>query len=273
VGALPARHICLHNARSVNRLDPVPLLADRRPAELLVHDEAEPCPYLPGRVARMPLRLPVRALTHDELDARLAGGDRRHGALFYRPSCDGCDACQAIRIDVTDWRFSRSQRRTLRQGDAALRVSIGPPVVDGERVALYDKHRFGRGLAKADTRPMDSQSYQRFLVDRFCDAFEVRYRMDGELVGVAVTDRGEDSLSAVYCFYDPDVSAVGIGTYSILKQVQIAQERRHRYLYLGLYIEDCPPMAYKARFLPHERRIHGRWRRFDKSNASAVRQP
>lgn len=257
----------------MNRLDPVPLLADRRPAELLVHDEAEPCPYLPGRVARMPLRLPVRALTHDELDARLAAGDRRHGALFYRPSCDGCDACQAIRIDVSDWRFTKSHRRTLRKGDAHLKVTIGPPIVDGDRVALYDKHRFGRGLAKADTRPMDSQSYQRFLVDRFCDAFELRFTMDGRLVGVAVTDRGDEALSAVYCFYDPAVSAVGIGTYSILKQIQLAQQRGHRYLYLGLYIENCPPMAYKARFLPHQRRVHGRWHRFDKTSSSAVRQP
>ena len=118
--------------------------------------------------------------------------------------------------------------------------------------------------------PTESEPLEE--VDRFCDAFEVRFTLNGELVGVAVTDRGEDSLSAVYCFYDPEVTSVGIGTYSILKQIQIAQDRGHRYLYLGLYIEDCPPMAYKARFLPHQRRIHGRWHRFDKTNVSPVRQ-
>ena len=160
--------------------------------------------------------------------------------------------------------FTRSQRRTLRRGNELLKVTVGPPVVDAERVALYDRHRFGRGLARPDTRPMDSNSYQRFLVDRFCDAFEVRYHLGGRLVGVAVTDRGADALSAVYCYYDPDVKGVGIGTFSILKQIEIARERGHRYVYLGLYIEGCPPMAYKARFLPHERRIHGRWRRFDR---------
>jgi arginine-tRNA-protein transferase len=60
------------------------------------------------------------------------------------------------------------------------------------------------------------------------------------------------------------VTEVGIGTYSILKQVQIAREHGQRYLYLGLYIENCGPMAYKARFLPHQRRIHARWQRFDR---------
>ena len=37
-----------------------------------------------------------------------------------------------------------------------------------------------------------------------------------------------------------------------------------RYLYLGLYVADCRHLAYKARFLPHERLIQGEWRRFDR---------
>ncbi len=36
-----------------------------------------------------------------------------------------------------------------------------------------------------------------------------------------------------------------------------------RYLYLGLYIAECPSMAYKATYLPHERLLHGRWQRID----------
>ena len=255
----------------MNRLEQVPVLADRRPAELLVHDRAEPCPYLPGRVARMPLRLPVRSLAGSELDTRLADGDRRHGVLFYRPTCDGCDACQAIRIDVTRFVFSASQRRTLRRGAAALRTSIGPPRVDADHVALYDRHRFGRGLAKAETRPIDELSYQRFLVDRFCDSFQLSFRdLTGKLVGVAITDRGDDALSAVYCYYDPDFRGVSVGTYSILRQIILARQRNQRFLYLGLYIEGCAPMAYKARFFPHERRVHGRWQTFDRRPLASV---
>ncbi|HEY5959593.1 MAG TPA: hypothetical protein VIV60_23725, partial [Polyangiaceae bacterium] len=45
------------------------------PPELVVYDRTSNCPYLPGRPARLPLRLPARHLRADELDQRLAAGD------------------------------------------------------------------------------------------------------------------------------------------------------------------------------------------------------
>lgn len=256
--ARDTRHELAH-ACPVDRLDSLPLLVDRHPAELLVHDSTEPCPYLPERTARLPLRLPLRPLSGAELDSRFARGDRRHGALFYRPSCPECSACEAIRLDVNLFEPSRTHRRIRRQGLKTLEVIRAEPCVDDERVALYDAHRFGRGLATANATPMTQVGYQRFLVDRFCDAFELQYRLDGQLVGVALTDRSESALSAVYCFYDPAFSRLSIGTFSILEQLAIAQTEGLRHLYLGLYIAGCDAMAYKARFIPHERRIGGEW--------------
>ncbi len=246
----------------MDRLESLPLLVDVQPAELLVHDAAEDCPYLPGRTARMPLRLPVRSLSGGELDARLERGDRRHGALFYRPSCAGCTACQAIRLRA-EFPLSRAHRRVLKRGDAALRIEMGSPEVSDERIALYDKHRFGRGLARDGSPPMDALSYQRFLVDRQCESFELRYYLDDRLVGLAISDRGEHSLSAVYCYYDPELPKLSLGTYSILTQLRLCQQWGLEHLYLGLYIVGCDAMAYKARFRPHERLIGEQWTRFE----------
>jgi len=228
------------------------------PPELVVYDKPQRCPYLPDRVARLPLRLPARPLSRIELDERLAAGDRRQGYVLYRTACPACRACEPIRIAVARFEASRSQRRVFTRGERALSVEIGDPIVDARRVELYNRHKQGRGLGDGQL-PIDAEGYRDFLVSSCCDSFEVRYSLDDLLVGVAIVDRGADSLSAVYCYYDPAHRGLGIGTYSIMKQLSLCKEWQLRHLYLGLYIEECGHMAYKGHFLPHERLLDGRW--------------
>ena len=90
----------------------------------------------------------------------------------------------------------------------------------------------------------------------------MRYFDAERLAAVAVVDRGREALSAVYCLWDPDYEPLGLGTYSILKQVELARRMGLRWLYLGLYVEDNAHMSYKARFVPNERLVEGRWVRF-----------
>lgn len=233
------------------------------PPELVVYDKPGPCPYLEGRIARLPLRLPTRELSRDELDDRLMAGDRRQGYVLYRTSCPECRACEPIRIDVTRFSPNRSQRRALVRGAQMFEVEIGPAVVDSRRVALYNLHKRDRGLGDGQP-PIDAEGYRDFLVSTCCDSFELRYRIDGELVAVAISDRGRNSLSAVYCYYDPAFERASPGTFSIMKQVELCHSWGLRFLYLGLYIADCAAMQYKARYLPHERMIDGTWRRFER---------
>ncbi len=227
-----------------------------------MYDALHPCPYLEGRQARLPMRLPTRVLAPEELDQRLAEGDRRHGPFLYRPACPGCQACEAIRIDVTDFTYSTTHRRILRKGDATFEVEVGAPIADEERLALYDKHKRERDLVSGSGEGLDLKGYEGFLVDRCVRSFELRYRHEGKLVAVAVTDQGADALSAVYCLWDPDFARLSLGTYSILKQIELCRAREMRHLYLGLYVANNAHMRYKARFLPHERLVDGEWRRF-----------
>lgn len=233
------------------------------PPELIVYDRTQRCPYLPDRIARLPLRLPARPLSGKELDARLEAGDRRQGLVLYRTACPACRACEPIRIDVEHFDPTRAQRRVLKRCDALLDVQVGPPAVDTQRIELYNRHKLGRELGEARDL-IDAEGYRDFLVITCCDSFELRYRVDGRLIGIAITDRGESSLSAVYCYYDPAFLRLGIGTYSILKQLELCRRWGLRWLYLGLYIEDCAKMVYKGRFLPHERLLGGRWVRFER---------
>ena len=228
------------------------------PPELVVHDHPTNCPYLPNRPARMPLRLPARSLRADELDQRLAGGDRRQGVVLYRTECPECAACVPLRLDVSTFEPSRTQRRTVARGDRLMTVELGPPILDDRRVHLYNRHKLLRGLGDEDGL-IDRDGYAAFLVETCCDSFEMRFTYEGSLVAVAIVDRGFTSLSAVYCYYEPDLQKLSIGTYAILKQLQLCRQWGMHYLYLGLYVEGSPTMAYKAKFFPHQERREGRW--------------
>lgn len=233
------------------------------PPELVVYDEPGPCSYLSDQTWRLPLRLPVRMLTRDEFGRRLEEGDRRQGRLLYRTACPACRACEPIRIDVDAFQASKSQRRTFKRGEDHIDTELGPIGVTPDRVRLYNRHKQGRELSSGEGSA-SMESYRSFLGETCCETFEMRYRVDGELMGIAIVDRADNALSAVYFYWDPAYRDLGPGTYSILKQVELCRRLGLKYLYLGLFIEPCEPMSYKARFLPHERLIDDSWERFER---------
>lgn len=253
---------------AVGTADSHPLVDELVPVELMVYEELTPCPYLPEQIACMPLRLPVRMLLADELDVRLVQGDRRHGMLLYRPTCPSCRACEAIRIPVDRFKPGKTHRRILAANDKRIRIELDAPSTSRHRVQLYEKHLAGRRLRAGDDDPMSLGRYRQFLADTCCGTLEISYWLGQRLVGIAITDVGKVSLSAHYTYYDPEFSGWSLGTYSILKQLELARGKGLAYLYLGLYVEGNAHMRYKARYLPHERLIGGVWQRFDKGGAS-----
>jgi arginine-tRNA-protein transferase len=234
------------------------------PPELLVYDEPMECPYLPGETARLPLRLPLSRLTRPQLDERLARGERRQGRLVYRTACESCRACEGIRIPVRDYALTRTQRRVFRRGQREIDTEVGPVRTDAERVALYNRHKRLRGLDLRD-EPITTAGYAAVLADTCCESFELRYRVEGRLIGVAIVDRSDSALSAVYCYYDPDYGRLSPGVYSILHQLWLCRRWGLDHLYLGLTIDRCKAMTYKRTYLPHERLVDGAWRRFERS--------
>jgi arginine-tRNA-protein transferase len=234
------------------------------PLEIVVFDSPHACSYLPGRTARLPYRHPLALLTPEQFDQRLAEGDRRSGIYLYRVQCPECRACQPIRLDVKAFQPDATQRRIQRRGNVLLSVKIGDPIVDPARVRLFNRHRDERGLTSGDS-PLDAEGYAAFLTDTCCQTLEFSYWHDGQLVAIAIGDAGRNSLSAVYCFYDPSFKLLSLGTYSILRQIEFCRATTRRYLYLGFFIAESPHMSYKARFRPHQRLIEGMWREFEET--------
>lgn len=241
------------------------------PPELVALDAEEPCPYLPGEVARRPLRVPLRRLTGAELDQRLEAGDRRSGIFLYNQECPRCAQCEALRLDVLRFEPSATHRRTLRRGEETFDVVVGPPLVDDARVQLFRAHKDGRGLDRGG-EPIDQRRYREFLVDSFADGVELAAieKSTGALAAVAIADRGAVALSAVYTIWDPAHAKRSLGTFMILEELALARRIGMRWLYLGLAIEKSPVMRYKLGFVPHERRVGGIWRTFDTDEAGRL---
>ena len=87
-------------------------------------------------------------------------------------------------------------------------------------------------------------------------SLQSEYYLDGELIGLGFLDKGEDCLSSVYFIYDTKFSHLGLGTFSILKEIEHTRSLGLKYYCLGYYVQECQRMSYKNNFRPRE---HYNW--------------
>ncbi|NJD05960.1 MAG: arginyltransferase [Methylococcaceae bacterium] len=222
----------------------------------LGHEHA--CGYLDDRLARSVFVDPALTLSPQIYSALARKGFRRSGDLVYRPRCRGCNACIPVRLDVARFAPDRSQRRN-QQRNRDLRAQPTPPVFNETHYRLFTRYQDSRHAGGGMTA-MNRRDYLGFLASSWSSSQFVEFRdNDEKLLGVAVVDRLEDGLSAVYTFFDPDESQRGIGTHAVLWQITEAQRLRLPWLYLGYWIAESRKMAYKSRFRPLQA-LHGeRW--------------
>lgn len=237
-------------------------------SQKLVYDGLQRCPYLPGRVARMPLYRQLSRLTLDETDDRFADAERRVGGCLYKTACPTCTACEGLRVPVATFTPSRSQRRVLRRWAGHSRVEVGPATYSPEKLALFNRHKTERDLVSEDDGEMSPLGYVSWLVHSCLHTVEMRYFYDDALVGVGVVDVGRTSASSAYFYFDPDRSALSPGVFSAMQEIELCRRTGRDHLYLGLYVEDCGRLSYKGNYLPNERLVDGDWRPFTKTKGA-----
>ena len=216
------------------------------------------CGYWPGRLARDLIIDPTDPHLPSVFGRALSMGFRRSGGHVYRPHCKGCRACISVRIPAAKFLPNRSQRRCLAR-NADLQVSVAPARRTAENFALYrsylDTRHAGGGMD--DPAP---ENFDAFLACAWSPTDFMEFRLDGELVGVAVTDVVPDALSAVYTFFAPEHAHRSLGVYAILRQVRRACEEDRQHLYLGFWLDGHPRMAYKRGYRPLEFLDGAQWR-------------
>jgi len=230
------------------------------------------CPYLPGRMARMHYAL-AGQLTHAEYLRLMLAGWRRFGQMLFRPECPACQECRSLRIRVQEFREERRHRRN-RKVNQDIQLRIGTPQVSDAKLELYDRYHAAQAQSKGwpTHPPKDAEEYaqafvyQPFAVEEWC------YYLGERLVGVGYVDPlhcappdlvGQEGLSAIYFFWEPQLRERGLGTWNVLCLIDSARARKLPYVYLGYHVEGSPSMAYKPTFRPNDRHEpDGQWREF-----------
>jgi len=235
------------------------------PPFFIVSADLHPCPYLPGQTACTPLRWPRTELEPSDFDRLLEEGDRRAGPVVYRTECPSCTACEPLRVPVSRFVPTKSQRRALRRNED-LRVVTRAPFTSDERLHLYNRHREERGLSHGEG-PISASEYHLQYVESCVETREIAYYAGDRLIAVSILDVGERSASSVYHYFDPDEGKRSLGVFSVLKEISLCAEWGVDWYYLGLWVEQCSSLAYKSGYYPHQRRRGGAWHEYDADSA------
>jgi arginine-tRNA-protein transferase len=223
--------------------------------------ESSPCPYFDD------MRVSTTEFVHSEgwlqsFHEYLADGYRRIGSIVYAPLCVNCSECKPLRIDTGQFRISRSQKRTERK-NRDLRVEIcSPSDINQQKLSLFMKYQRSKHGA-GEKESSDLLTHLSCIHYGYGHIIEMDYYLEDRLVGVGIVDEAADSLSSNYFYFDTDFLDRQPGTFSILKEIALAQEMGKKYYYLGYYIKGNPKMAYKNLFRPNQMLVNGTWKEPD----------
>ncbi len=221
------------------------------------------CSYLPDREAQSLVAVLAPNQVHAAYDTLIQRGFRRSGGFVYAPKCKDCAQCKAMRLDVNQFKPTRSQKRAARALET-MQIKLLPLQFDAAHFDLYQRYQDARhpGDSRAQTRDQSRHAFEQFLLSSQIDSqlLELRDANDA-LLAVSVVDWVADGASAVYTFYEPAAQG-SLGTSAVMCLLDLAKMRGLPYVYLGYWIASSPKMAYKANFQPAQVFQNGAWQMF-----------
>lgn len=203
------------------------------------------CPYIKEAVCRYEYFFAMD-LNSEEIDSLLEQGWRKFGIYYFRPNCPDCSACVPVRIDVSHFEPSKSQKKIIRKGQD-ITTFYGPLTFKQRIYDIYNDHSINRFGHETDVEDFLSSFYTSS-----CPSMQSEYYLDDVMVAAGFLDRGVRSLSSVYFVFDTEYSKFRLGTLSIIREIEYAASLGLDYYYLGYWVRENRSMAYKNRFFPHE---------------------
>ena len=218
--------------------------------------KATSCPYLEGKVEkRIATDITYNKDIHDEL---ALNGFRRVENWMYRPVCDNCSACKSYRVIIDKFKLTKSLKR-VNKNLSEVNYNMIANKATREHYDLFKKYQLerhnGGSMANMDeddfismieTSPIETKLME------FRDPFD-------KLIGVILLDISNNTLSAVYSFFEPNYRQRGLGNFMISQCLIYGKKNNYKYLYLGYYISQINSMSYKIRFKPGQILDNNEW--------------
>lgn len=184
----------------------------------------------------------------DKMDTLWANGWRHFGTQFFRYNLGFLDFdirfVIPLRIRLSDFSFSKSQRRVLR-GNSDLDVVVQDVVIDIEAEHLFHRHkqRFNHSIPHSifDFLSNDPANCP-------CEAKEIRVMQNDELVALSYFDIGDHAASGTYAMFEPSIVHRSLGIFTMLKEIEYAIECGKEFYYQGYCYEGESFYDYKKRF-------------------------
>ena len=214
------------------------------------------CPYIRGQTEqRIAVDISKDPQCHDGL---AAAGFRRVENWVYRPACPQCNACLPWRVDAENFKPSRNMSRIIKKNRDLTR-HIASPTPSDDHYRLFKTYVTSRH-DDGQMAQMDQYDFTSMISNSPIETVLISYNdAENNLVGAILSDLQSDGLSAVYSFFEPDLTTRSLGTFMVLDLLGIARESDFNWVYLGYFVEGSRKMEYKARFAPAEVFKDGQW--------------
>jgi leucyl-tRNA---protein transferase len=174
----------------------------------------------------------ARVLTPSAFDELLADGWRYLANQFIRHSFYYELLTIPTRIDLKNFEFTAGQKKALRRGKNQLRIEKHPIVVTPSHEELFFWHTFVS--YRSFREPYDGYQFDVYYLD--------------QLVASSFFHEGDATLSGTYCVFSPFFQKLGLGTFTLLLEIELAIALGKRYYYSG-YMHNIPSQFdYKLNF-------------------------
>jgi len=215
------------------------------------------CGYLPEQQATTLFVNPDFNLQQQHYNFLATIGFRRSGNHVYRPHCGECQLCTPVKLNVAEFKASKQQRRCWNKNTDVTTLPHAAQYND-EHFELYSRYLSARH-ADGGMDPLSKNAYNDIINSHWCNSELLEFRLKQKLVAVAVMDKLNDGLSAVYTFFDPELAHLSLGILAIQHQIALVRQRNLKWLYMGYWNPKSQKMSYKARFQPLQYFVDEAW--------------